>query len=140
MNSSMDLKPFCSSACREVLVSTPSRCFVAGSSSDGAAARHRLRHEFLRCARHPAHATHDRRLKLRRLVPVKLIPGTLNVGHTLPVIAQAVIYTRPCRWTTTLVLMIVAAVTGSWLGAGRRAQRAQDQIGMGSRCSPPRRC
>ena len=32
--------------------------------------------------------------KLRNLVPVKLIPGTLNVGHTLPTIAQAFIYTQ----------------------------------------------
>src|SRR6478672_4506044 len=32
--------------------------------------------------------------KLRKLVPVKLIPGTLNVGHTMPTIAQAFIYTQ----------------------------------------------
>src|SRR5438477_9337362 len=57
--------------------------------------------------------------KLRRMIPVKLIPGTLNVGHTIPTIAQAFIYTRlvPVD-STTLVLMIAAAVTGSWLGAG----------------------
>src|SRR5712692_6693198 len=57
--------------------------------------------------------------KLRRLVPVKLIPGTLNVGHTLPTIAQAFIYTQivPVD-STTLALMIVAAMAGSWLGAG----------------------
>src|SRR5438128_8448507 len=56
---------------------------------------------------------------LRRMVPVKLIPGTLNVGHTIPTIAQAFIYTRlvPVD-SATLVLMIAAAVTGSWLGAG----------------------
>src|SRR5215212_9162694 len=29
--------------------------------------------------------------KLRAMVPVNLIPGTLNVGHTLPTIAQAFI-------------------------------------------------
>src|SRR5438876_910926 len=42
------------------------------------------------------------------LVPVKLIPGTLNVGHTLPTIAQAFIFTKfvPID-STTLVLMIV---------------------------------
>src|SRR5689334_2658684 len=32
--------------------------------------------------------------KLRRLVPVKLIPGTLNVGHAVPTILQAFIYTQ----------------------------------------------
>src|SRR5215212_2296593 len=57
--------------------------------------------------------------KLRAMVPVKLIPGTLNVGHTLPTIAQAFIYTQlvPVE-PTTLLLMIAAALAGSWLGAG----------------------
>ena len=32
--------------------------------------------------------------KLRNMVPVKLIPGTLNVGHALATIAQAFIYTK----------------------------------------------
>src|SRR5262245_38426643 len=30
--------------------------------------------------------------RLRNIVPDELIPGTLNVGHTLPTIAQAFIY------------------------------------------------
>jgi uncharacterized membrane protein YfcA len=72
--------------------------------------------------------------KLRNLVPVKLIPGTLNVGHTLPTIAQAFIYTQlvPVE-STTLVLMIASAMAGSWLGAGVviRWPRRKIQIGMG---------
>jgi uncharacterized membrane protein YfcA len=72
--------------------------------------------------------------RLRRMVPVKLIPGTLNVGHTLPTIAQAFIYTRivPVE-STTLALMIVAAVAGSWLGAGVVVHwpLRKIQIGMG---------
>ena len=72
--------------------------------------------------------------KLRHMVPVKLIPGTLNVGHTLPTIAQAFIYTQlvPVE-SATLVLMIAAAVAGSWLGAGVvvRWPRRKIQIGMG---------
>jgi uncharacterized membrane protein YfcA len=72
--------------------------------------------------------------KLRHMVPVKLIPGTLNVGHTLPTIAQAFIYTQivPVE-AATLVLMIVAAVAGSWLGAGVVVHwpRRKVQIGMG---------
>ena len=72
--------------------------------------------------------------KLRDMVPVKLIPGTLNVGHTLPTIAQAFIYTRIVpvdSWT--LVLMIAAACIGSWVGAGVvvRWPRQKIQIGMG---------
>lgn len=72
--------------------------------------------------------------KLRRMVPVKLIPGTLNVGHTIPTIAQAFIYTRIVPVDSiTLVLMIAAAVAGSWLGAGVvvRWPRRKIQIGMG---------
>src|SRR5690349_7558537 len=48
--------------------------------------------------------------KLKAMVPVQLIPGTLNVGHTMATIAQAFIYTQivPVE-STTLVLMIVAA-------------------------------
>jgi uncharacterized membrane protein YfcA len=72
--------------------------------------------------------------RLRNLVPVKLIPGTLNVGHTLPTIAQAFIYTQlvPVE-STTLVLMIASAMAGSWLGAGVviRWPRRKIQIGMG---------
>jgi uncharacterized membrane protein YfcA len=72
--------------------------------------------------------------KLRNLVPVKLIPGTLNVGHTTPTIAQAFIYTQlvPVE-STTLVSMIAAAMAGSWLGAGVviRWPRRKIQIGMG---------
>jgi uncharacterized membrane protein YfcA len=54
-----------------------------------------------------------------KMVPDERIPGTLNVGHTLPTIAQAFIYTRivPVE-SRTLILMIAAAVIGAWLGAG----------------------
>src|SRR3954470_17785478 len=72
--------------------------------------------------------------KLRNMVPVKLIPGTLNVGHTLPTITQAFIYTRivPVE-SRTLVLMIAAAVAGSLAGVGVvvRWPRRKIQIGMG---------
>jgi uncharacterized membrane protein YfcA len=72
--------------------------------------------------------------KLRSMVPVRLIPGTLNVGHTLPTIAQAFIYTRivPVE-SKTLILMIAAACLGAWLGVGVvvRWPRRKIQIGMG---------
>ena len=81
-----------------------------------------------------SYATTTAVYKLRRLVPVKLIPGTLNVGHTLPVMAQAFIYTQlvPVE-STTLVLMIVAASLGAWVGAGVVVHwpRRRIQIGMG---------
>jgi len=76
-----------------------------------------------------SYATTTAVYKLRRLVPVKLIPGTLNVGHTLPVIAQAFIYTQTVAVeSTTLVLMIVAAVTGSWLGLLRSDPEAAARV------------
>ena len=72
--------------------------------------------------------------KLRNMVPVKLIPGTLNVGHALSTIAQAFIYTKlvPVD-ATTLILMIVAASLGSWVGVGVVVHwpRRKIQIGMG---------
>ena len=72
--------------------------------------------------------------KLRNMVPVKLMPGTLNVGHTLATIAQAFIYTKivPVE-SKTLVLMIVAACAGAWLGVGVVVHwpRRRIQIGMG---------
>jgi uncharacterized membrane protein YfcA len=72
--------------------------------------------------------------KLRDVVPVKLMPGTLNVGHTLATITQAFIYTQlvPVD-STTLVLMIASACLGAWLGAGFVVHwsRRRIQIGMG---------
>jgi uncharacterized membrane protein YfcA len=72
--------------------------------------------------------------KLRNMVAVKEIPGTLNVGHTLSTIAQAYIYTQIVKVdSVTLLLMILAAMAGSWLAAGVVVHwpRRKIQIGMG---------
>jgi uncharacterized membrane protein YfcA len=72
--------------------------------------------------------------KLRRMVPDRVIPGTLNVGHALATVAQALIYISIVRAEmSTLVLMIAASVAGAWLGAGIVAgwPRRNVQIGMG---------
>jgi uncharacterized membrane protein YfcA len=68
------------------------------------------------------------------LVPDRLIPGTLNVGHALPSVAQALIFIAIIEvepWTLTA--MIAAAIAGAWLGAGvvARWERRRVQIAMG---------
>jgi uncharacterized membrane protein YfcA len=73
--------------------------------------------------------------RLRRMVPDRIIPGTLNAGHTLPTIAQAFIYTSVIPVDVlTLVSMIAASVLGAWLGAGvvARWPKRKVQIGMGA--------
>jgi len=72
--------------------------------------------------------------KFRGTVPDELIPGSLNVGHTPPVIAQAFVFIAVVAvGTGTLVSLIAAAVAGAWLGAGivARMPRRRIQIGMG---------
>jgi uncharacterized membrane protein YfcA len=69
------------------------------------------------------------------LVRDEWIPGTLNVGHTIPTIVQAFIYTQLVPVDSqTLILMIGAAMLGAWLGAGVVASwpRRKIQIGMGT--------
>lgn len=81
-----------------------------------------------------AFATTTSLYKLWRLVPDQIIPGTLNVGHTVPTFAQALIYISIVEVDMlTLVLMILAAIVGAWLGAGIVAgwSRRKVQIGMG---------
>jgi uncharacterized membrane protein YfcA len=69
-----------------------------------------------------------------KLVRDEVIPGTLNVGHTLPTITQAFIYIAFVEVEmTTLILLIAASVLGMWLGAGvtSKLPRRGVQIGMG---------
>jgi uncharacterized membrane protein YfcA len=68
------------------------------------------------------------------LVDDQVIPGTLNVGHFLPTVAQALIYiTIVDVEFMTLALLILAAVGGSWIGAAIVAglNRRAIQRGMG---------
>jgi uncharacterized membrane protein YfcA len=70
-----------------------------------------------------------------RMVPDRVIPGTLNSGHALPTVTQAFIYTAVIPVDVlTLFSMIAAAVLGAWLGAGVVAKwsKRKVQIGMGA--------
>lgn len=72
--------------------------------------------------------------KLTKAVPDENIPGTLNVGHTLPTCAEALIFIAIVEvGAKTLSLMILASVLGAWLGAGIVAglPRRKIQVGMG---------
>lgn len=73
--------------------------------------------------------------KLQNVVPDEKIPGTLNVGHTPPVIAQAFIFITIIQVDlVTLASMIAASVVGAWFGAGVVAglPRRTIQLGMGA--------
>ena len=79
-------------------------------------------------------ATTTSAFKFRRSMLDEKIPGTLNIGYTIPTVAEAFIYITAVQveiWT--LVLMIGASIAGAWLGAGVVAKwsRRKIQIGMG---------
>jgi len=81
-----------------------------------------------------SYATTTSVFKLLRLAPDEEIPGTLNVGHSIPTFAEAFIFIAIVAMDgRTLVLMILAAVAGAWLGAGTVISwpRRKIQIGMG---------
>jgi uncharacterized membrane protein YfcA len=70
-----------------------------------------------------------------KMVPDRIIPGTLNAGHTLPTVTQAFFYISVIPVdVVTLIAMIAAAVAGAWLGAGIVAgwSKRNVQIGMGA--------
>jgi uncharacterized membrane protein YfcA len=72
--------------------------------------------------------------KLRRIVPDEKIPGTLNIGHAIPVVVQAFIFISAVKVELpTLFTTIAAAILGAWLGAGvvSGLRRRRIQIGMG---------
>jgi uncharacterized membrane protein YfcA len=80
-------------------------------------------------------ATTTALFRLTRSVNDRIIPGTLNVGHTLPTIAQAIIFTTIIPVDVpTLFSMIASSTLGAWLGAGivARWPRKNVQIGMGA--------
>jgi uncharacterized membrane protein YfcA len=80
-------------------------------------------------------ATTTTSFKFWKLVPDQQIPGTLNVGHVLPTIVQALIFiTGVAVEFRTLFFLIAAACAGAWLGAGIVAgfSRRAVQVGMGT--------
>lgn len=64
-------------------------------------------------------ATTSTALKLGKLVEDEDIPGTLNVGHSIPTMLEAILYITVIEVElVTLVAMIGASAVGAWFGAG----------------------
>ncbi len=69
-----------------------------------------------------------------KTVPDERIPGTLNVGHTIPTLIEAFIFIQAVEVDPkTLISMIAASTVGAWLGAGVVSgwPRQRIQRGMG---------
>jgi uncharacterized membrane protein YfcA len=72
--------------------------------------------------------------KMMRLVPDEKIPGTMVVGHGLPVVVQGLIFIAAVKVESAVLLSLtVALIVGAWLGAGMvsKLPRRKIQIGMG---------
>ena len=72
--------------------------------------------------------------KFFNLVDDRIIPGTMNVGNTIPTVTQAFIFMTAVKVEPiTLVSMSIAAPLGAVLGAGvvARMSRPRIQLGMG---------
>ncbi len=72
--------------------------------------------------------------KFFKMVDDRIIPGTMNVGNTIPTVAQAFIFMAVVNVEPlTLASMSVAAPAGAVLGAGvvAKMSRRRIQLGMG---------
>jgi uncharacterized membrane protein YfcA len=68
-------------------------------------------------------------LKFTKQTEDRIIPGTLNVSNTLPVLAQALIFITIIEVEPiTLILMLVSAAIGAIIGAGIVAKFSEKKI------------
>lgn len=68
-------------------------------------------------------------LKFTRQTPDRLIPGTMNVANTIPVLIQALIFIRIIEVDSfTLICMITTATLGAVIGAGFVAGLSEQRI------------
>lgn len=67
--------------------------------------------------------------KMFKQVHDRVIPGTLNVAHTVPVVIEALIFITVIEVDpTTLIALVAAATLGAWLGAGIVAKLPEKRI------------
>jgi uncharacterized membrane protein YfcA len=79
-------------------------------------------------------ATTSSIFKLKQVVPDENIPGTMNVGHCLPTIAEAFIFIAIVQVDMlTMISMIVASMVGAWFGAAvvSNSPRRTIQVSLG---------
>jgi uncharacterized membrane protein YfcA len=80
-------------------------------------------------------ATTTSLFRIFKVVPDRLVPGTLNAGHALPTVVQALIYISIVEVDlVTLLALIASSVLGALLGAGSVARWSERrvQLAMGS--------
>jgi uncharacterized membrane protein YfcA len=81
-------------------------------------------------------ATTTAMFRLLRLVPDEVIPGTLNVGHALPVVTQALFFIGAIAVDPVqMALLIVVSVAGGWVGAGVVASLSRRAVQLGMGCA-----
>ena len=74
--------------------------------------------------------------RLVRIVPDELIPGTLVVGHALPVVTQALFFVSAVAVDPLqMTLLMLVCVAGGWLGAGVVASLSRRAIQLGMGCA-----
>jgi len=91
-----------------------------------------------------SYATTTSMVRFLKIMPDEKIPGSLNVGYTLPTMIQAYVTIHGVSGLgvtvppvevdpLTLILLIISAILGAWLGAGVVSSwpRRKIQLGMG---------
>jgi len=73
--------------------------------------------------------------KFFKMVDDRIIPGTMNVGNTIPTVVQAFIFMKMVEVEPlTLAAMSIAAPAGAVLGAGVVAKMSRRRIQLGMGC------
>ena len=68
-------------------------------------------------------------LKYTKQTPDRLIPGTMNVANTIPVLIQAIIFIKIIEVEpTTLLVMFITATIGATIGAGIVSKLSENKI------------
>jgi uncharacterized membrane protein YfcA len=76
------------------------------------------------------------RARREKTVDDRLLPGTLNVGHTIPTFVEAYIFIDKIEVEPrTLILMIAAATLGALVGAPYVARLSRPRVQMGMGCA-----